>query len=134
MKFKHHQLEFEIEDEWLVEANVVGFRPQQNCYLPDYSTVGERKVFNVFIEDVEPLLKRSKNKGIFCDHKKSNETAKQRVLRILNWLRENKPIEPVKVVPSEKNNFKYKLVDGCHRFHCALAMGFIAVPAIKSLI
>ncbi|MBU3936651.1 MAG: ParB/Srx family N-terminal domain-containing protein, partial [Proteobacteria bacterium] len=100
-----------------------------DCYLADFSMTGGGEVITVLIENVEPLLERAKNKGIFCDSREPCETAKNRALRILNWLRENKPIEPVKVVPSKNNNFQYKLVDGCHRFHCALAMGFIAVPA-----
>ncbi len=84
----------------------------------------------VRIEDVAPLIERAKFKGIFCDSEDSGDTAKERVLRILHWFRENKPVEPVKVVRLESPSFKFKLVEGIHRFHCALAMGFEFVPAV----
>ena len=130
MKFKHHNLEFEIDDSWLTEANMREFVPPQDCYVADQSCFPESDTLIVRIEDVSPLIERARFKGIFCDSEDTSDTAKERVLRILQWFRENKPVEPVKVVHLESSSFKYKLVGGVHRFHCALAMGFKSVPAV----
>ena len=129
MMYRHHQLEFEIDDRWLAEAKVLDFKPSQDCYLVNYAAVTKEDVFTIFIDSVEPSLERAKARGIFCNDKNTGESAKQRVMRILLWLRSNFEVEPVRVVPSENNTYKYKLVDGCHRFHCALALGFKCVPA-----
>lgn len=128
MKYQHHEVEFEIAEEWLVEAGVIDFVPNQDSYEPAKN--GSEEIFVVRFEEVAPLIERSLRKGIFCDFQETGETAKQRVMRILVWLREDHPIEPVKVVHSQDPRFKFKLVEGCHRFHCALALGFKAVPAM----
>ena len=129
MKYRHHGLEFEIDDNWLIEACVTDFRPFQEIYKPFFSKNGCESVFPVRFEDVAPLKERAKQKGVFCDSSDTGETAKQRVMRILICLREGQPIEPVKVVRTHEAPYKFKLVEGCHRFHCALALGFSAVPA-----
>lgn len=84
----------------------------------------------VQIESVEPLAERARLHGIFCDDRNSGEPAKERVVRILQWFRDDSEVEPVKVVRSKLASYEYKLVDGCHRFHCAHAMGFKSVPAV----
>lgn len=132
MKYQHYEVEFEIPNEWLIEAGVANFTPNQDCYEPEKRN--SEPVFAVRFEEVAPLLERSCKRGIFCDSQETGETAKQRVLRILCRMRENQPIEPVKVVRSGDPRFKFELVDGCHRFHCALALGFEAVPAIHGFV
>src|SRR5450830_150934 len=129
MKLAHHKLKFEIDDRWFAEANVLDFKPSQDCYLVDYATIAKEDVFTIDIDSVEPCLERAKASGIFCNDNDTGESAKQRVMRILHWLQSNHEIEPVKVVPSRSRTYKYKLVGGCHRFHCALALGFKCVPA-----
>ena len=131
MKYSHHQLEYEIDDEWLAEAGVLGFKPGQDCYPADSTSLSDRDIFTVPIESVAPSLDRAKSRGVFCDDKQTGDSAKQRVIRILRWLLANQGVEPVKVVISKDKNYKYKLVEGCHRFHCAHALGFKNVPAIK---
>jgi hypothetical protein len=131
MMYQHHQLEFEIDDMWLAEAKVLDFKPSQDSYLVNYAAVAKEDVFTISIDSVEPSLDRAKARGIFCDDINTGESAKQRVMRILIWLQSNHEIEPVKVVPSKSHVHKYKLVAGCHRFHCALALGFKSVPATK---
>lgn len=130
MKYQHHQLEFEIDDSWLAEANMRDFVPPQECYVADQSRFPGSEILVARIGDVSPLIERARIKGIFCDSEDTGDTAKERVMRILHWLRENEPVEPVKVVRLENSAFKFKLVEGAHRFHCALAMGFEFVPAV----
>lgn len=126
---QHHQLEFEIDDCWLAEAKVLDFKPSQDCYIADYNSVAKNDVFTLSINCVEPSLERAKVRGVFCNDIGSGESAKQRVMRILLWLKSNHKIEPVRVVPSKSDIYQYKLVAGSHRFHCAIALGFKYVPA-----
>lgn len=129
MKYLHHQLEYEIDDEWLAEAGVRDFKPSRDCYRASSKAASQGSVFTVPIDSVEPLRERAKLKGIFCDDNETGASAKQRVIQILCWFIADQEVEPVKVVISKNPNYKYKLVDGCHRFHCANAMGFKNVPA-----
>jgi hypothetical protein len=126
MRYRHHQLEYEIDDSWLIEADVVGFQPWRDHYISQ----PKDDIFLVQIEMVEPSTDRARLRGIFCNDRESGASAKERVVRILQWLRDDCEIEPVKVVRSKAPNFEYKLVAGCHRFHCAHAMGFKTIPAI----
>ncbi len=130
MKFQHRCLEFEIDDDWLIEADVIGFRASLESYEPSCPINETREVFSVRFEEVEPLRERARKIGVFCDSVETGETAKKRVMRILVWLRDGTPIDPVKVVRTDEEPFKFKLVEGSHRFHCALALGFTAIPAV----
>ena len=129
MKYRHHQLEYEIDDTWLAEAGVLSFTPNRDCYLADCTDVPMAKIFTVPIDSVAPSLERAKLRGIFCDDKDTGDSAKQRVIRILRWFLEYHAVGPIKVVISKEKQYQYKLVGGCHRFHCALALGFKNVPA-----
>ena len=133
MIFKHHELEFELPDEWLAEAGLFDPIITRDCYLPDLKATRGQDVFNVPIDSVEPLIERAARKGVFCDDNTTGETVKQRVLRILRRLKTNQKIEPVKVVHSRLPGFSYKLSEGCHRFHCAVALGYKSVPATMGL-
>lgn len=127
MKYQHHEVSFEIPNSWLVEASVVDFCPPQESYVP--AVVGDEEIIFVNFTEFEPLVERSINRGVFCDNHDTGDTAKLRVMRILSWLNDNHPIEPVKVLRSENTAFNFKLVEGSHRFHCALALGFKTIPA-----
>lgn len=130
MKCRHHQLEYEINDEWLAEAGARGFVPTRDCYRTQSAGVSKEKVTTVAIDSVEPLVERARLRGIFCDDNDTGVFAKERVIRILRWLVADHEIEPVKVVRSQNPSYKFKLVEGCHRFHCANALGFKKVPAV----
>jgi len=126
MKYTHHQLEYEIDDSWLIEAGVFGFKPRRD----HYRVQPKADVFVIRFESVEPLTERARLRGIFCDDQNSGASAKERVVRILQWLRDDCQVEPVRVVRSKLAEYEYKLVEGCHRFHCAQAMGFKSIPAV----
>lgn len=128
MKYTHHKIEYEIDDEWLDEAGVRDLKPNRDCYRAK-TVQPQTEVFEVLIDSVEPLTERSRLRGFFCDDKETGDSAKKRVIRILRWFREDQEIEPVKVVKSKNPDYEYKLLEGCHRFHCANAMGFKSVPA-----
>jgi hypothetical protein len=129
MKYTHHQLEYAIDDKWLREAGVEDFKPSRESYRSQSAAPSDAQIFAVPITSVEPLTERSKQRGIFCDDKNTGESAKQRVLRILRWFLSDHEVEPVKVVKSKDPRYEFRLIEGCHRFYCANAMGFKAVPA-----
>lgn len=128
MKYRHYEVEFEIPDEWLLEAGVSDFTPRQLGFEPEANDYQE--VMFIDFCEIAPLVERAAKRGVFCDSDSTGESAKQRVMRILNWLREGRTIEPIKVVLLENSKYKYRLVEGSHRFHCALALGFKVVPAV----
>lgn len=134
MKARHHDLEFDLPDEWLHEAKAYNFKPATDSYIPDEAQTAECEIFYVSFDDVEPLHQRAKHIGVFCKNQESGETARQRVVRILNWIVAESPIQPVKVVASNNNGFKFRLTEGCHRFHCALALGYKKIPATKGIV
>ena len=131
MKCKHHSVEFEIPDSWIDEAGMRNFIPNSKCHPADETKVPGQKIFDVKVDLVEPLIEGAKKKGVFCDSADTGESAKDRVLRILELFKTNQEIEPVKVTASETNDFEYKLTQGSHRFHCAIAMGYKMVPATE---
>jgi len=129
MKCKHHDLEFELEDEWLIEADMVSYSPTEASYKPDLQKTKGEEILLIPINEIAPLIERAKCKGIFCDNE--NDTAKERVVRILKWFKEHKAIEPISVAElGETEKFKYKVLAGSHRFHCSIAVGFTKMPAI----
>jgi hypothetical protein len=129
MKCKHHDLEFEIDDEWLRESHMDNFIPDSSAYRVDEALARGQDIFHVAIVDIAPMNERAKKKGVFCDNDEG--TARDRVVRILRWFREGAKVAPVRVVKLDQNNkYKFKLVAGSHRFHCAVAVGFSKVPAI----
>jgi hypothetical protein len=129
MKYTHHKLEYEIADEWLLEVGAYDFKPCRVCYRTQSVGGIKGKVFIVSIDSVQPSTERLRKRGIFCDDQTTGKSAKQRVVQILCWFVADHEVEPVKVVKSNNLNHDYKLVEGCHRFHCANAMGFKCVPA-----
>lgn len=129
MKYSHHDLEFELEDEWLKEAGMNNYIPDSDSYNPDITQVNGQEILFIDINDIAPLKERAKCLGIFCDN--DENTAKERVVRILGWFKENKDIEPISISKLENDEkFKYKVLAGSHRLHCSIAIGFTRVPAI----
>jgi hypothetical protein len=129
MEYTHHELSYEIDDEWLQEAGAQNFRPERECYRSSPALESRGEVVEVLIGSVEPLTTRAHERGIFCANRKTGESARQRVVRILRLLVSDTEVEPVKVVRTSDGRYLYRLVEGCHRFHCANAMGFKKIPA-----
>jgi hypothetical protein len=128
MKFHHHDLEFEIADSLLSKGAAFSFKPENKCYSVAFKNINDQaKVASLPFNDFEPLYQRQKNKGVFCD---DILTADERVLRIIKWLIANNEIEPVVYTLSEHPNYKYKLEEGCHRFHVSLALGYSEIPSV----
>ena len=129
MKCNHHDLDFELNDEWLIEADMMSYSPRYDSYKPDMNKANDQEVMLIPINDIAPLKERAKCRGVFCDNEE--DTAKERVVRILKWFKENKEIEPISVAElKDSEKYKYKVLAGSHRFHCSIAVGFSKVPAV----
>jgi hypothetical protein len=129
MKFAHHDLQIELEDDWWDEAGMAGFSPTSRAYRthPSFSATGE-PILEVSIAEVAPAPRLI---GIFRDSE-DGIPARERVLKILRGFRLDEAIPPVQVVESKPGStYRYKLTDGAHRFYCALASGFTLVPTLK---
>ncbi len=128
MKLVHHDLEFELDDNWWSEAGMDAFIPSSHYYNVDISQNRGEEWFEVAINDVEPV-RRNAGVGIFNDNEYA--TAQKRVVSILIGFCSGAMIPPVEVIEQSKDPYRYKLVVGVHRFYCSLAAGFTHVPAIK---
>jgi len=130
MNIVHADLRIELPDEWLHEAGMLRFVPESSSYLVDSSTSQSGSIFEVSMADVAPV-RRSHGVPIFNADSDTGRTARERVVSILRGFRSGKGLPPIKVVvlPNDQR-YRYRLVDGAHRFYCSLALGFSTVPVV----
>ena len=129
MRFPHHGLQVDLDDDWWKEAGMAGFSPISRAYRTDprFSETGE-PALEVAIADVAPAPRPV---GIFRDSE-DGIPARERVVRILRGFRLDEAIPPVRVVENKTGSLhRYKLTDGAHRFYCSIASGFTHVPTLK---
>jgi hypothetical protein len=125
MLVNHGPQQYELLDEWWIEAGMQGFRPQRASFRAQAAKLPVR---DVPIAEVEPLL-RQLSHGVFNDNPEFG-TARERVVNILRAFREDVPLPPIEIVRATPGgNYRFSLSHGAHRFYCALAAGFAAVPA-----
>lgn len=127
MKINTNEISFEIPQEWIEEA---GFSSEPNG-KSHYEYENSETVFLVTIADVFPKI-RGENVPIFNDGESDGvfKTAKERTVSILKAIRHGTPLPPVRVVNlTDDKKYKFKLVEGCHRFHCSIAAGYEKIPA-----
>lgn len=133
MRLHHHDFEYCVPDDWWSEAAMGQFVPATRSYTAGPSEWPALPVFEVAIDDVAPV-RRNLSHGVFNDAGPDRDegTARERVLRVLSWLRDDVPIEPVCVarLPPHSGH-TFQLTAGAHRFYCALAVGFSHVPAVE---
>ena len=128
MSFTHHNMHFDVPDEWWDEAGMVGFIPSTNAYATDFNHFPDCKVRVIAIQDVSPVL-RNLSAGIFTDDEEAS--ARERVGRILRGFKSGAAIPPVEIVNANPGDeYAYKLVNGAHRFYCSLAAGYTHVPTV----
>lgn len=131
MNCKHHHLVFELNDDWLIECDMDSFDSSSQYYLPKNLNDG-REIKIVNIADIAPCVQRAALKGVFCDKDPQN-TAKDRVVSLLNGFREGNAIEPVEInVFLGEGNYQYQMHHGSHRLHCSIAVGFSQIPTVFS--
>lgn len=129
MRFTHHDLPIDLEDDWWAEAEMSGFSPASRAYRTDprFSMNGQ-PILEVRITDVGPVHRPV---GIFRDSE-DGIPARERVLKILRGFRLDDAIPPVEIVECKPGSqHRYKLTNGTHRLYCALAAGFTHVPTLR---
>ena len=131
LKIENENYSFDIEGSWVKEA---GFDPSiinTLCYEVSAKESKNRKIVFINISDINPKI-RCEGIPIFNDGEVEGifQTARERTVSILKAIMSNSTLPPVEVVELQPGDFKYKLVHGCHRFHCSIAAGFIHIPAI----
>jgi hypothetical protein len=128
MRFTHGFVEYVLPDEWWVEAGMQGSRPPRRSFRVNPDAACGLPVLEVLMEEVEPL-QRQLSHGVFNDSPEFG-TARERVVRILCAFRDDVPLPPIEVVRAPAGGWRFRLSHGAHRFYCAVAAGFSAVPAI----
>jgi hypothetical protein len=84
MNFKHHDMEFELSDDWWHEAQMDDFLPAANCYRVNADAFPDQRLYEVRIEDVGPV-RRNLSVGVFNDNDVAS--ARERVVSILRGFR-----------------------------------------------
>jgi len=128
MLVRHGGARYELDDEWWAEARMAQFVPIRRAFRHDPEAFPQFQVIEVPVDAVRPLERRLSH-GVFNDSPSAG-TARERVVRILTGFRDDSPIPPVEVVRLADGPYAFELYHGAHRFYCAVAAGFTAVPAV----
>jgi hypothetical protein len=118
----HLPTEFEIPDEWLLEAGMVDFIPSDSAYR---STAGAILIPLTAIEPVPRFVTHPKDWRGFD---------RARLVRLLRGFVAGDEIEPVPlcrlpVLEFPSSPYRYRVVNGLHRFYGSIAAGFVHLPA-----
>lgn len=131
MNFRHEDYDFEIPDDWWVSAQMSGYVATAPCFqhgLPEPPRNPETPVLILPISVIKPI-RRTLSHGVFND---GEVPAKDRVQRILRGFRDTDSLPPIEVAKRSNDPIhRYKLVNGVHRFYCAIAVQFSHIPAIE---
>jgi len=134
MKFCYGGVTFELPDDWMIEADFPGERKTAKHYPFDSSIFKK-----AFVVPISSIFSPRANEGtpIFNSREIDGHmvSAKDRTISILRGLCNGNPIAPVKVVnfKTTNNKYKYKLVNGTHRFHCSIAAGYTEIPVVYGI-
>ena len=112
----HVSVEFEIPDEWWVEAGMTGFRAASKSYTATASDQWPLRI--VSLTEVKPPI-RSPGVRWFC---------RKRLVDILAGFVSGAAIPPIPVHEPPGAALKYELRDGFHRFYASAAAGYSHVP------
>lgn len=113
--------EFEIPDDWLSEAGIVGFKPKSHAYC---SSPAARLVS---LTEIEPIPR-------FVTHPKDfRGFDRPRLVRLLKGFVAGDEIEPTPAIELPARDFcdspyRYRVCNGFHRFHASIAAGFVMLP------
>ena len=110
------EFEFEIPDEWWIDAGMKDYVPCTEHYHTNLSVC----TAIVLLKEVEPP---QRDNGFWFRNKES-------VLEVLRKMRdEDEVLEPIEVWSlAKKASKKYIVRDGFHRFYLSIAAGFRKIP------
>ena len=130
MILKHQDLTVELNDEWLLEAEMINFAPLSEAYIVDHKFFSDHKVCLIPIKNIAPV-RRSSGVPIFSNRDLDGISAKERVIRLLRGFVKQAEIPPIELKKTT-GKYPYELADGCHRLYCSLAAGFTHIPAVPA--
>lgn len=115
--------EFEIPDEWWTEAGMAGFTATRSAYC---STVEARLIL---LRDIESPFRFPECSKDFHGFDRA------RLISVLNGIATETEIEPVPLIELPKVEFvpapyRYRVLNGFHRFYASVAAGFEYLPTI----
>lgn len=116
--------EFEIPDDWWVEAGMSNFTPNTLTYR---STA--EAAHTVALRDIEPPFRWPEVPKDFRGFDR------KRMIDVLSGIAMDVALPPLPllVLPPlpdiSRAPFSYRVLDGVHRFYASVAAGFVAVPA-----
>jgi hypothetical protein len=118
----HYPCEFEIPDDWLAETGAIGFEPPTSAY---HSTPAAVLIALTLIEPPLRLVTVPRDWRGFD---------RERLLSLLKGFVAGAAIEPVPllelpVLELGSSPYRYRVLDGVHRFYGSIAAGFTYLPA-----
>ena len=116
--------EFEIPDEWWIEAGMAGFTPSAPAYLSTATTT-----HTIPLRQIEPPARHPEHPLSWRGFDRA------RLISLLTGIPKGAEIEPVPVVelPAAEfppSPFRYRVRDGYHRFYASVAAGFECLPVV----
>lgn len=126
MRFAYPLLpaEFEIPDDWWIEAGMSNFTPDG----PTYRSTGDA-TRTVALRDIEPPFRWPEVQKDFRGFDR------KRMINILSGISVGAALPPVPllILPRlsdiSKAPFSHRVLNGVHRFYASVAAGFVALPA-----
>jgi hypothetical protein len=124
MRFRmpYFPCDFEILDDWWIEAGMAGFTSSRPAYR---STTAE----TIALDDIEPVYRRPSAPRDWHGFRRIDLVS---ILKGFVADNEIPPIELLVLPPLHDLSgelFKYRVVHGYHRFYASIAAGFEFVPA-----
>jgi hypothetical protein len=108
-----------IPTKWLAEAGVQDFRPAPTqC---GFRCDEQHKL--IALADIEPPSRKSGH-PLDC-----NGFRHDRMVSLLNGIRDNVSLPAIRIEMADPGQRQYRVREGAHRYHAALALGFSHIPA-----
>jgi hypothetical protein len=105
-----------VPAEWIAQAGLIGFIPERSAFRCDDAHV------LIKLADIEPPMR---NAGVTLD---ANGFGRDRMMNILEGIRDNASIPPIFVEESDPGQRPYRVRGGVHRYWASVATGFTHVP------
>ncbi len=115
--------DFELPDEWIIEAGMVGFKPTATAYLSTPDAV------LVPLHEIEPPHRKHT-----CP-KDYRGFDRARLIDVLKGIVAGSEIKPVLLIKLSAGNsalilpYRFRVSDGFHRFYASMAAGFKSLSA-----
>lgn len=114
---------FNIPDRWWNESGMTTFSPGATAYPSKALTEHpDHPIVLVATKLIKPLRRAA---GVTLDFGGFGEA---RMRRVLQWIAQGSPMEPIQVIEKPDGSFHYAVYHGFHRFHAAVAAGFTEIP------